>query len=81
MVEEDRETQKKGMIYLKNKTGLQAVSRPVEQVPLFLGVGSGCKVLRCQGWADRQTQTDTRQTGLAVHLGLLEIYLVGILWE
>ena len=36
-----------------NKTGLQPVSWPVEQVPLQWGVGSGCQVLRCQGWADR----------------------------
>ena len=36
-----------------------------------------CKVLRCQGWTSRQT--DTRYTGLVVPLGLLEIYLVSIL--
>ena len=47
----------------KNMTGLQPVSRPVEQVPPFWGVGSGCKVLRCRGWP----------------LGLLEIHLVSIL--
>ena len=45
-----------------NKTGLQTVSKPVEQIPLFWGVGSGYKVFRYQGWADRQTDTDRHQT-------------------
>ena len=44
---------------MKNKTGLQTVSKPVEQVPLFYGVGRGCKVLRCQGSTHRQTEKET----------------------
>ena len=39
-----------------NKTGLQSFSRPVEQVPKFLEVEDGCKVLWYQGCStDRQT--------------------------
>ena len=67
--------------YSLNKTGLQLMSSPVEQVPLFWEVGSVCKVLRCQGWADRETDSlYTRHIGLAAPLGLLEIHPVSILW-
>ena len=34
--------------------------------------GEWCNGLRCQGWTDRQTDTDTRPTGLAVLVGMLE---------
>ena len=37
----------------KNKTGLQPVSRPVEQVHYFGGWVKGTKSLWCQGLADR----------------------------
>ena len=37
-----------------NKTGLQPVSRPVEQVHYFGGWVEGTKSLWCQGFADRQ---------------------------
>ena len=37
-----------------NKTGLQPVSRPVEQVHYFGGWVEGAKSLWCQGFADRQ---------------------------
>ena len=39
---------------LRNKTGLQTVSRPVEQVHYFGGWVEGAKSLWCQGFADRQ---------------------------
>ena len=45
----------------------------------ILGVGSGYKVLRCQGFQDKQK--NTRPTGLGVPMELLEIHLVSILWE
>ena len=37
-----------------NKTGLQPVSRPVEQAHYFGGWVEGVKSLWCQGFADRQ---------------------------
>ena len=37
-----------------NKTGLQPVSRPVDQVHYFGGWVEGAKSFWCQGFADRQ---------------------------
>ena len=42
-------------LQIKNKTGLQTVPRPVEQVHYFGGWVEGAKSLWCQGFADRQT--------------------------
>ena len=40
---------------LYNKTGLQPVPRPVQQVHYFEGWVEGAKPHWCQGFADRQT--------------------------
>ena len=58
--------------FIHNKTSLQPVSRPVEQVPLFWGVRGGYKVLWGQCCAERQT-------GRMVTLAPLEAHLVSVI--
>ena len=41
--------------FIKNKAGLQNVSRPVEKVPLLRGLGGGSKLQRLSKQRDRQT--------------------------
>ena len=55
--------------YLYNKTGLQPVSKPVEQVPLLTGLGPWGWVQSLFGAMAEQTD---KQTGLAVPLSLLK---------
>ena len=53
----------------RNKTGLQPVSKPVEQVPLIWGLGSN--PVWCQGCADREIQINRhvdRQTMVRIEL-------------
>ena len=52
-----QETQILTYQHKRNKTGLQPVSRPVEQVQYFGGLVDGAKSLWCLGFADRQNNT------------------------
>ena len=53
MLEKGRISKKFEVVFSRNKTSLQPVSRPVEQVHYFGVRVEGAKSLWCQGFADR----------------------------